>query len=370
MVSNLSTPSWVGLVALVISPLALLFGYLRYRTKTGIRIHGAWGTMSTISCEDTFVHSVILENQKDRASTIFAIYLRVGYNYYIEIEDFRHSPLILKAFETYHQEYDPIDFYAVSMKRILLDDLLRDPTVPKRLFLSTSQGKYRVPKPYKHWDPMVDFFSNHAVGVIHPTKSTFKGKAYGSNVIFLVELKFTDGSDQLVPIHARDYKSRVFKGFRFTEDSLASKQNLEDFLKQQQTAGKFTIASFEVHNLKEWRDKLYDEKREVIKAKKLSRFDAEEQTEHSHRRYLYGLRELAGFRIHLELTQMVEAIAEGDFSWNSGKAGQECLNGFMEIVARSLALEPGEWEGGLQVFGRCLGFLQANDVGPLFLDPR
>jgi hypothetical protein len=76
---------------------------------------------------------------------------------------------------------------------------------------------------------------------------------------------------------------------------------------------------------------------------------AEEQAEHSRRRQLYGLRELAGHLVHRTLAEMVEAIADGDFSWNAGKAGQACLDGFMEIVAKSLALEPGEWEGGLQL---------------------
>ncbi|MGA9704061.1 hypothetical protein [Pseudomonas sp.] len=161
--------------------------------------------------------SVLLENEKDRATTIFAIYLRVGYSYYIEIENFEHEPLILKAFETFYREYDPIDFYSVNMRRIKMDALLHDNKVPKKLFLSTSQGKYRVPKPYKHWDPVIEFFGNHTIAVIHPARSTYKGKAYGSNVAYLVDLKFQDNSEQVVPIHPRDYEVRRFKNVRLSE---------------------------------------------------------------------------------------------------------------------------------------------------------
>jgi hypothetical protein len=88
---------------------------------------------------------------------------------------------------------------------------------------------------------------------------------------------------------------------------------------------------------------------------------SEEQAEHSQRGLLYGLRELGGHVLHISLAQMVEAIADGNFSWNAEKAGQECLNGFMEIVARSLALEPGEWDGGLQVAETFNG-MQACDL--------
>src|SRR4029077_11606216 len=124
-------------------------GYLAYRgytRKSGLRLRGSYGTTSTVECADDFVRQVTIENLKDRAVTIFAIYLRLGYNVYVVVEEFGNTPLILKPFETYHKEYDAIEFYTFNMRRLSIDELLKNPTVPRRLILSTSDGRYVVRK--------------------------------------------------------------------------------------------------------------------------------------------------------------------------------------------------------------------------------
>lgn len=244
-------------LAVAISLVALLYTIRRFRLKRGAFIRGRFTTTSSISCDDEYVSSVLLENLKDRAATIFAIYLRVGYSYYIEIENFEDSPLILRPFETYRREYGPIVLYDVSGKRILLNSLLRDRKTKKTLYLSTSDGKYRVRSGLRGWSPVLDLFRNHMTAVIRPIRSVYKNQAYGSNVRFLVEFKFDGDREEIVPLHPGDHQLRIFKSFRLTEDSLLSKSNLEALLQEQMKLGGLACKSFTVRDLKEWRDEAY-----------------------------------------------------------------------------------------------------------------
>jgi hypothetical protein len=150
----------------VLSCAAVFVAYRGYTRKSGLRLRGSFGTTSTIECADDFVNRVILENMKDRAVTIFAIYLRLGYNVYVVIEDFGNEPFILKPYETYNKRYDPIEFYTFNMRRLQIDDLLKNRAVRKRLVLSTSTGKYTVRKWIGRWDPVHTWFGSadsHAV---------------------------------------------------------------------------------------------------------------------------------------------------------------------------------------------------------------
>jgi CRISPR/Cas system-associated exonuclease Cas4 (RecB family) len=73
-----------------------------------------------------------------------------------------------------------------------------------------------------------------------------------------------------------------------------------------------------------------------------------EQAEHSQRGQLYGLRELAGYFVHKTLAEMTTAIAGGS-RWDYDLAGRQCRNLFTATVAKSMALEPGQWANELQV---------------------
>jgi hypothetical protein len=42
---------------------------------------------SSVYCDDPYLSSLVIENLKDRAITIFEIYLKVGNHCYIQIED-------------------------------------------------------------------------------------------------------------------------------------------------------------------------------------------------------------------------------------------------------------------------------------------
>lgn len=247
-----------SIVALIVSVIALIYTVRTYLLKSGSSVRGSYGTCSSVCCEDKYVSSVTLENLKDRSTVIFSIYLKIGHNYFLEIENFESSPLILKPFEVYRKEYDAIDLYSVNMKRIRLDSLFNNKKVKKQLLLSTSDGKYVVNDYIRIWDPVVDFFKNHLTAVIKINRGTYKGKSYGGNTKFIVDIKFENGKEEVVAIYPRDYQIRRFKDFQLTKESLGSKEQFEKFLSEQVDLGNLVCSELSVHDIESWKQKNYD----------------------------------------------------------------------------------------------------------------
>lgn len=247
-----------SIVALIISVIALIYTVRTYLLKSGSSVRGSYGISSSIFCEDKYVSSVTLENLKDRSTVIFSIYLKIGHNYFLEIENFESSPLILKPFEVYRKKYDPIDLYSVNMKRIRLDSLFDNKKVKKQLFLSTSDGKYLVNNYIHIWNPILDFFKNNLIKVIQINRGTYKGKSYGGNTKFIVDIKLENGKEEVVGIYPRDYEMTRFKDFQLTKESLESKEQLESFLYEQVNLGNLVCSEFTVHDIESWNQENYD----------------------------------------------------------------------------------------------------------------
>jgi len=255
----------------LLSCIGVYYGYRRYALKSGIRFRGAYMMTSSIYCEDEYVSHVVVENVKDRSATIFAIYLRVGPNLYLTVEDFGDNPLILAGFCTFQKDYDPVEFYAVGLRRLQIGSLLKNPKVRKRLVLATSDGRYVVRKGMKHWDPIDDFFRNHLTEIAQPMRISFKGRSYGSNAIYVVEIKLDDGGEQVIPIYPRDWQSRRFRAFALTEESLESKTALETLLNSERDAGNLPVRSIEVHDCREMRDGAFENDfKDVVEAQPVS----------------------------------------------------------------------------------------------------
>ncbi len=230
-------------------------------------MRGQYSVHSSSYCEDKYVGSITLENNKDRPVVIFKVFLLVGKNYYIELENFEHDPKILKPYEVYSNQYDPVDFYSVSMRRIKLNQLLDSKNVKSSLVLATSNGKYTVKEWIKRWDPISDFFNNHMTALIQPMRSTYKNKCYGSEVKFIVDIKTEDGKEETIPIYPRDYEIRKFKKFSLTRESLESKEVLEEYLLELAFEGVLKCTDIVVHDIESWRKEAYDgDYKEVIEA--------------------------------------------------------------------------------------------------------
>lgn len=263
-----------SVVAMIVSIIALIYTIRTYLLKSGANVRASFGTCSSsVACEDQYVASIVLENLKDRAIVIFKVYLQLGPNYYIELEDFSEAPLVLRPFEAYQKEYGPIDLYSINLSRIDLNDLFQDKKVKKRIVLSTSDGRYVVKSWIRRWDPVYDFFRNHLTAVVHPRRSTYKGKSYGINAKYIVEFKMASGKEEVVAIYPRDDEIQKFRRFRLTREGLASKEALEAHLYEQVGKGLLGCAEITVHDVGPWLAESYEsESRKTIKARRYSWF--------------------------------------------------------------------------------------------------
>lgn len=242
----------ISVVALFVSLAALIYTVRTYLLKSGQKIKCNYTICIAWGDEESYISSLTLENFKDRATIIYSIYIKIGNNNYLEIENFKKSPLILKPFEVYHMKYDPILLYSNGINRIKIGDLLQNDKVKKRIVLSTTEGKLYVKPNSKRWDPITIFFKNYFTSIIRPQRLlTYKNKVYGNNVKFLLNLKFKDGVEQVIPLRANDYKVRIFENFTFTEKSLSSVAQLEAYIRDQKEKNNIDFNDFEVLSLSE-----------------------------------------------------------------------------------------------------------------------
>lgn len=254
-IADLVGQPWNIVAALAIAAVGLLIAMLNYRRKAGVQIRGTFSITSTVACHDNYVSSVTLENLKDRAVTVFAIYLRIGYNFYIEIEDFAEKPLLLKGFEHYHAEYGPIEGYTFNGRCFDMNSILHPLSKCGRLVLSTSDGKYVVPRVWRRWDPVYDHFKNNMTAILGITRRTFKGKPVGGNVKYIVEFIDVNGKEEVCFVFPNDHDHKNFKNFKLTPDSLANKDALVKFLNDRQKSGAILCETIRVHDVDEWRKK-------------------------------------------------------------------------------------------------------------------
>jgi len=249
--------SITSIVALLVAIIALVYTAKTYLLKSGAQIRGLYSIHSSIFCEDKYVGSLTLENMKDRAIAIFKIYLLVGRNHYIELEDYETNPLILQPFEVYSKQFDPVDFYSINLRRIDLNNLFGGKSIKSRIVLSTGDGRYEVRKEIRRWDPVFDFFRNHMTAIIRPIRSTYKGKAYGGNAKFVVDITTENGKEETLAIYPKDYTIKRFRNFSLSKESLESKGALEIFLNEKVAEGALNCVDISVADMEMWRKEVY-----------------------------------------------------------------------------------------------------------------
>ena len=248
----------ISVAAFVVASIALLYTYRGDRRKSGIDIRYRLAISSSVSSSEKWVSQVVLQNAKDRAVSIFKVYLEVGHGFYIEIEDFSPSPLILEAYGIHHQHYDPIDFYVGGPYRCI--DVLDDSKSRKRLVLITAQGRHFPKRHIKYDDPIYDSIStNYTTCVVHPLRLDYGGRSYGSEVKYIVTLKSADGKEEVIPIYPRDYESKWFNELGLTRQAMESKQALEDCIRSQMDMGNLNCSDVAIFDPEPDRSRWYRE---------------------------------------------------------------------------------------------------------------
>jgi hypothetical protein len=139
---------------------------------------------------------------------------------------------------------------------------LRGHTIQGNLVLSTSEGKYVVSKNIKRWRPVSEYFSNHSTILLQTIRAQHKDVAIGGRVPYVVDLKFLDGSEAVIPMRRDDFQLVRFREWQLTKDALETAQTLRTFLGKQKDAGILRCERFEVYDIESWRAKsrsFYDE---------------------------------------------------------------------------------------------------------------
>jgi hypothetical protein len=264
---TLTLPWWFPIPGLLIAIFAAILAIKNYRRKSGLQIRGNFQFTSSNTCDDRYVSRITIENIKDRAVSVFAIYLRVGHNYFIELEDFGGKPITLKAYETYNAEFGPIQFYRFNSRKFNLNKILDDPKVKKRLVLSTGDGKYTVPKPIKVWNPLTLHFQNLMTAIVEPQVLMFKSHYIGSNVNYVVTVTYEGQKDEVFLLRRDDYKFKKFRNFQLTQESLENRETLDDFFQHQIEIGIIKCKEIVVNDTNEWTAQYIDNYKEKIEAK-------------------------------------------------------------------------------------------------------
>jgi hypothetical protein len=121
----------VGVIAAVLGlVVAVYYGAMALRLKSGTRVRGTFSVVSSIECEEHYVSNVTLENLKDRAVVIFGISLQVGPNSFMVLEEFEDQPLILQPFQAVQRSYGPIASYTVNALRVTFTEAHWGPKRP------------------------------------------------------------------------------------------------------------------------------------------------------------------------------------------------------------------------------------------------
>jgi hypothetical protein len=265
---------WVTILTSWAAIVSLAYTVLAFHLKSGIHIRGTFSLVSSsISCQDGYIKNITIENLKDKAAVIYGIYLRLASNCYLILETFEAGPLILKPFEVFTKEYDPVDFYSMSMKTLDLRQMLKTERMNKiKIVLSTGEGLYHVKQSIRIKRAYELFFRNYLTAIALPIKSVHKGRAYGGNAMYLIDLVNSNGEEACIPIYPQDHTVQRFRDFPLTQESLASRDSLEKYLRIKMEEGRLRCASLNVIDMKARRDNLYkDYGRDPIPVKPMSK---------------------------------------------------------------------------------------------------
>jgi hypothetical protein len=240
----------VALIALIISFIAMS---RTFYLKWGVGFKGTW-TLTGWNDDDSdesYVSEIILENLKDRATVIFGIYLQVGKGNYIEIEDHSLHPIIIRPFEVYHKEYDPILDYVKGLQPVDIRHLLHDTKTTKQLVLSTSNGKYTVKRYIQTWDPIQLSFRNGFNWVLRPSRKSYKGRSYPKSVKYVMDFSFNNSDNRVISIRNDNGKYKHNTNIPFTNESFESTDKLKKYLQSMKRKKLFVFKNVEITEFKE-----------------------------------------------------------------------------------------------------------------------
>lgn len=222
-------------LTIIIGVCGVFYAAAQFRLKSSTKISSRYGWSSDLYYNDTYIHSVTLENHKDKSEAVFGIYLRLGRNIYIELEEFDKQPLILPPFEVVSRNLSPVSHYSYGSSIIDINEAFRRKHLKRSIMLSTSHGKYKTKSSKGHWHPRSESLRNDNIAALYCTRIEHvntKGNEYvlPSNVLYIVY--FTQGGkDKQSSILGGEFLRHNDTNFAITEECLQSKEVLLKYLR-------------------------------------------------------------------------------------------------------------------------------------------
>lgn len=166
MISIVISADSVALATLAISAFAALYAWQAVRLKKSVKIQSQIiGGHTPLGFTDKYPRTILLQNLKDKSEAIFGIYMKVGHNLYIELENLHDSPIIIGPFETISRTYGPVSLYGMNGRRLDLNRMLKDQKIKKQIVLHTSHGKHVTKTRNAHWSPIREVLLGSGIGL-------------------------------------------------------------------------------------------------------------------------------------------------------------------------------------------------------------
>lgn len=156
---------------------AFAFALRTYRRKSDISVKSSYIKNPSSHYGKTYIQSYTLESDKDKAIVIFRTYLKIGFDTYLLLEDFKNEPHILKAYEVHHKEFPKSHWFTSNEDKVDLTNILNDPKIEKNIVLSTSHGKYITKAIKKPWYAETSKFNYNFIGNVHDKNFLKQGYA-------------------------------------------------------------------------------------------------------------------------------------------------------------------------------------------------
>jgi hypothetical protein len=243
-------PVTISCISLLIAIFSFTFSLLNFRRKSSIKLRSLYTISSIITTDNKYISQVVIENSKDRSVAIFAIYLHIKPNIYVELSNYEHTPLIIKAYDTITLNYDPVFFYSQGSSRIDLNQLLSSKKSKLRIVVSTPDGKHVIKSTIRYWIPYFQILKNRYTQWIVPITLEYDGKKIGSNIDFLLYVNSQD-KETIYQIHRQQPGFLTPKEFELTPKAIENKEKLESHLTQLIKENKISCNSFKIVETKE-----------------------------------------------------------------------------------------------------------------------
>lgn len=209
--------SFIGLISLLVAIVALRIAYKSFNFKKGVGLKGYYTLGEDWKSDCIYVDNIILENYKDRAITIYGVYLRWKKSEYLELIKYK-TPIILNAFESKTINFDNrVEMYLLNNKRIDISNELESKNIKKELVVATSEGKCIVDK-FETWMPNEN-------KIIKSHIELYNG-GYYPKAKFLIEYTTANGKIGIEAVYEHEHK--IYRQF----SNISNKIQLEEKIKE------------------------------------------------------------------------------------------------------------------------------------------